>query len=118
MILRRGDVGSLLKFQLKQGSSPVPIDGATVTLNGTRSDGTTFGGSCNIVDAAQGKFQYVVQAQDTATTGVFSFNITVTIGGTTAKLPRYGDERLEILPLPTLLRFLLTQFTIPAVMFG
>ncbi len=98
MILRQNDVGNLLKFQLKQGAHPVPIQGATITLSGVRSDGTTFGGSCQILDAALGKFQYVVQAQDTATPGIHTFNIRVSIGGTIATLPRYGNERLEILP--------------------
>jgi BppU N-terminal domain len=98
MVLRQNDVGNLLKFQLRQGSQPVPIQGATITLIGTRSDGTSFGGACQILDAAQGKFQYVVQAQDTATPCIGFFSIRVSIGGTIATLPRYGNERLEILP--------------------
>jgi BppU N-terminal domain len=98
MVLRQNDVGNLLKFQLRQGSQPVPIQGATITLVGTRSDGTSFGGACQILDAAQGKFQYVVQAQDTQKIGINFFSITVEIGGTRATLPRYGNERFEVAP--------------------
>lgn len=102
MIVRKNDTGALLKFQLRQGYIPVNITGATVTLVGTRYDGSSFGGACVLSDPTNGKFSYSLTALDTSIAGIHVFSILVTLGDTVARLPRYGNERFEVLPLRVL----------------
>lgn len=101
MILRQGDTGTTLSFQVRKGSQPVVLTGATLTFEGKRFDGTTFGGSCAITDAINGRFTYTVSSPDTSIPGVHKFSVRIQFDGSTiTRLPRLTDgERFEVLPL-------------------
>lgn len=79
LVMRQGDTAQPITGQLTLNGSPFAIDpSATVTLWGIDSSGAVkIDGTCDVTDAATGKWSYQLTDTDVATAGQFTLELRV-----------------------------------------
>ena len=98
--LKQGDrLPALYAVLTDANGTPVDLTGGTVIVKfkliggGT---GTEKGGTCTIVDAANGQVSYAWGATDTATPGDYNLEFVATLGGKQMTFPNEGYASMRI----------------------